>query len=452
MNRLFSIVSHTAVCLFMISCHTITSDKESDSGTIGPNGSNGACDPGTWRCVSSPTGHQQCLSDGTWNVMEVCDLCVGEGECITLLCRTNEITCENGVLKKCNTIGDDYEWQTPCQSQVCKDNGNECALFEEDSGTAECTANEFTCNNGYLKKCNANGNGYDWQTPCGTALCDDVNGECLGCVPQDAECDETRQYLETCNSNGIFDQTDCWAENKTCDNAECAGECVVGHYRCFETSGDDWGDSQVCDGTGTWQANSTCVKSGYDELCNRASGLCEDNSEEYAGHFSTSWGGAGPAFDEDFLATPILIQEDVVLRRIGMLTAAASSGGEVVLAVYNDRTDNGEHYPYSLLAVTSVHPLVAGGSNLSAPTPAGVTLDKGEIYWAVAHIHEESGEDIQFYGYDSSSMNGWTTKSAYESLDWEEFVPNTYPFNLPYVPSMGAGELGIFIEVQKYWQ
>ncbi len=373
-----------------------TNTSENDTGTADtdPGASKSGCVPETWLCVESPTGRQQCLLDETWGEVEPCDICIGQGDCRVQICVENETSCDNGTLKKCNTIGDAYESEEACPSGIC----------------------------------------------------DDAKEQCVGCKPAvDIECDVTRQYLLTCNSNGTFDQTDCWAENKTCDNAECTGECVVGHYRCFETSGDDWGDSQVCDGTGTWQSSDECANKS--EICDLASGLCTDNAVEYtSGYYSDGADSVRNAGTNSILTTPFVLLEDGTLEFIGVLTTNASLGGEVICAVYDDRIDGDDHYPNNLLGWTSPFSLGTGTTS-EGSAYGGAVLSAGTIYWVAVKIKEESGEYIQFHTYPETTMNGWlsdwgTTGELYT-------VGPSNPF--PSTPGNHNGGLSFYVGMQKYW-
>lgn len=155
------------------------------------------------------------------------------------------------------------------------------------------------------------------------------------------------------------------------------------------------------------------------------------------------------AASESIYATPVLLNDDVDLRQIGVLTTSQSLGGTAIVAIYTDKIVDGAHYPDQRLANTSSYTLGTSSLNLRSPAPF-IKLNKDTMYWAVAWIYENSaaGDAVQLYRYNSKTIGGWATRYALSDNPWGGAIPSVFPSS----PLMNTGELGIFLVVQKYWQ
>ncbi len=515
MNKSLIIGTLIGMCSFMASCHRSDPSDMENSPQTDSDSIRTLCEISTWRCVYSPTGRQQCQSDGSWGLLELCDLCVGQGDCRSFECNANKITCEDGVLKTCNTIGDGYEQQSPCLSGACNESGDAClddgckpgiwrcvesptgrqqceadgtwgstescdiCVDEGDCRTQVCTAGETTCNGDLLQQCNDLGDAYDWEVICPSGICDDVNdeceicvagetkcvdggtslyecstdgqeatvtecpgsvcygaGSCLACQSTDGfECDGNRQWRFECANGEVVGQTDCWAEDKTCDNAQCRGECVWGKYRCNNSI------SEKCDPMGLWQEDDVCVWPSrvceVDPLVPEY-GQCITNSPYNLGFDST--GATYPLGNSLVYATRIQVTDLSVLLELAFVTP--SSGGQARLALYEDSIDSATGWVAPgnrlLIAVGEINPVQSANPNRLVIDARD--MNPGEYYWVAIQADSTS-----IYGRSVPGSRVWLTLDVYDFGDFPNPFPNGF-----YCDVVDNTEYSVYATVQNY--
>ncbi len=444
MNKLMLIGTAAVVCSSLSSCHQISSKDNDDAGIddistsenharkidTDVDASKPECVPDTWRCIASPTGRQQCESDGTWGATESCDICVGEGDCRTQVCTVGEATCDGDILQQCNEVGDAYDWQVTCPSGICDDVNDECDV---------CEAGETKCVDGGTSRYECNADGQEvLVTECPGLVCYGA-GSCIACQSANGfECDVTRQYRLECDNNEVIGQTDCWAEEKTCDNNACVGECVWGKYHC---NGDV---SEKCDPMGLWQEDDVCVWPGsvceVDPLASDY-GQCVVNSSYSLGFDST---GDTRALGNAYIyATRIQVTDLSMLLELGFVSP--SSGGQARLALYEDSIDppTGWVAPGNrlLIGVGEVNPVQSANPNGLVVNARD--MNPGEYYWVAI----QGNGSTSVYGRTVSGSRVWYTLDTYS---WGGF-PDAFPdgFNCSVVENTEYSVYATVIDYQK---
>lgn len=282
------------------------------------------CVPGAKRCVTGTVGgtYQACQSDGTWGKATSCSsitqVCSG-GEC--LACEPGNVKCGSGrdrnYVYTCNADGSAYEkasdrCELGCSDGVCRtcnNNQTQCdgasyqvcsnGVWTEAASCGDassciaksgcdCKAGETKCDDaGNVLKCTEHSTGnwdgskyksWDVVSVCGEGLCDD-SGSSAVCTCKDGEKRCTGDVLETC-AGGIWEQTDCTADNMKCDSGALACVCEndgyycptvadmasLVRYRCVEGV---WNTKDYLCGTGSTcssELGSVCVPSQCNEL------------------------------------------------------------------------------------------------------------------------------------------------------------------------------------------
>lgn len=163
----------------------------------------GDCTAPTPKCKLITGECVECLLDGDcggdWN----CSM----NKCVEGLCDPDTQWCEGGSAYKCNSDGDGYEYSTPCGDGVCID--GECLA---------CTPGQKKCDGTDVLECNAQGSAWVAKETCqGELGC--VNGLCLVCYPSDKECQDGNAYECLPDGSG-------WELKDTCSGACVMGKCV----------------------------------------------------------------------------------------------------------------------------------------------------------------------------------------------------------------------------------
>ncbi len=445
----------------------------------------GTCAPGQSQC-SGTTGLQTCQANGFFGGTQTCSkLCKQDGKtarCVA--CAVNEYTCNVNTLQVCDANQAGFRTVSVCESGLCDAANGRCK-------DKVCNANQVTCDGNVLAKCNADGSAYANRLDCGSNKCDAAGnsgngqcdlcvannllgcfdadersvcsadgqsltrqacpgptpvcigaGSCVACTPNVDDCLNT-DVLSDCDAAGTLKSVSCAASNKTCSNDQCTGSCAAGKHRC------NAGNSELCDGTGTWQNSQACTAPAL--ICNTSTGLCQSNPPFSAGKGSTTGGMILPGGDTDLLATPIVVTDNVDLRQLGIHTSGASTGGTVRLTLYDDIVDpDGKHRPGKIITYTNAFNLATNSNNLHAPVNNGVRLTAGTLYWAAVKL-TVSGNTVEFYYFDSTlTVGSWTAGFITAAEAWGSgFPPATFPIANQFTRN-DRYEIGVFLQVQRY--
>ena len=162
--------------------------------------SDGDCALPTPKCITATGDCVQCVTkadcDNGWN----CSM----NQCVEGVCVPDQQWCEGGSAYKCNDEGDGYEYSTPCGDGVCV--AGECK---------NCEPGKTKCEDGKVMECNDAGESWVQKEQCqGELGC--VDGICLACYPGDKECQNGDSY--ECKQDGSGWELD----------EDCTGKCSGG--------------------------------------------------------------------------------------------------------------------------------------------------------------------------------------------------------------------------------
>ncbi len=410
-----------AVALLASACGSATSPERGVGSDAGGAGEGCECE-GTGESDAGVAIGEEAVDAG-----DGADAGVGQEEC-----ETGDSFCEGQVLHACV----DGRWVT----EDCRDNGDwGQTCYDPGSGatcSGQCAEGRARCSGDDREVCDESGN-FDFVETC-TVCIDD--GECVDCVNDATKCDGlTAQF--TCSG-------DRWGSSVLCVDSTCfggvngvggycQGDCVAGEYRCAGTA-----QSQRCDSEGAWYNYEICSVSPP-EICDEEEisptyGQCIDNSPAEIGESGTS-----PyeleLYDDDIVAQPIEITEDVVLVTFGMRTTPNSVFGNAYLSLHEDS----DGQPSAIINRTTEFPIGTDSFNIEPRMygdPANVNLVAGTRYWIVAKISAGPSADVRIY-VDEASPAG-------------DFRIGIQPYGVPADLSPGAtgpstGEVTLFIKVQK---
>ncbi|MFH1435706.1 MAG: hypothetical protein ABIJ56_08330 [Pseudomonadota bacterium] len=220
------------------------------------------CETADTRC-NDDGERETCSSDGFWEA-DPCggeDVCVGEGECQTVICEPGEWRCEPGdahLRQQCNETG--TAWEDPA---ACPD-GENC----DDGECLEiiCEPGEWRCDPGdahLRQQCDETGTA--WGDPVDCPDGENCDGdECLEiiCEPGAAECLDP-DTLRICYETGTrYTELPC-GEGFICITDTCVEQiCEAGKIQCSGPTA-----LEECSETGTeWVPAGSC-NTDMDEIC-----------------------------------------------------------------------------------------------------------------------------------------------------------------------------------------
>ena len=265
------------------------------------------------------------------------------------------------------------------------------------------------------------------------ASCVTMGDTAASCRPDCAagvlECVDAKRY-RTCSEVGAWSEPVSCGDS-ACYNNVCQGVCLPDSHQC-----DTDGHSEICDGTGTWRKSEGC-KADDELLCNKSTGLCENNEQYEVGHISSDDGSVFQASDTDLLATPVLIDEDAEVEFLGVLTGETiPKFTGVKLAIYDD--DGGK--PGARIAATSTFDVLKNHTNPRS-VPGSVKLTGGKIYWLAVKLLMGS-ENADLYTF---STPGQTSYWAADSAGGGPVSP------FPAGVAMTNTTIGVYVKLRGYW-
>jgi hypothetical protein len=324
----------------------------------------GSCAPGQERCApNGAVGKQTCNGSGAWGATQPCDICTGAGFCSTRICTPNDTSCSGTTLRRCNAQGNGYEWTMPCT--ICDDANNQC----DDCNASTCFADNKT-----RRVCDGTGH---WAASDPSHVCanDCFNGNCVACLAGERQCNGA-QYAQSCTNNAWPSPgTNCFSSNLTCQTGtgQCGGECRAGHATC------EGQQPVLCSSAGFYEPNGS-VCSTPNTICR--DGACVTNPIDSVGLGGSAAGTRGQSASR-FYATRVTTPNYLGhLIEIGVYGAA--NGGSVRMAVYSDQILDGEHYPNALVASGTDTLTVASGAARFTDPAGYITLNPNTEYWVVA--------------------------------------------------------------------
>lgn len=253
-----------------------------------------ACVGNLGKSVCTGSAMQHCndrgLSTGTETCQSerLCQLGLDKGHC--LKCAPGSFKCTGAKLEKCSDDGE--QWlasQTCTTAALCNETAGACT-------SAACSASQKRCTGDTLERCNAGATGFELDTMCMPALCDQVGQQCDICLPKSRSCASTSSYRLCVDSGQSYTTAACPSTTPYCtgsgsctaclndahcaDPGECrsatcsAGACVPSNDRISTSCKLASGGSGLCDGAGNCLQ---CLNEG--DACTLSaggSGICND--------------------------------------------------------------------------------------------------------------------------------------------------------------------------------
>ncbi|MFT3925168.1 MAG: hypothetical protein QM778_21710 [Myxococcales bacterium] len=364
------------------------------------------------------------------------------GMCTSLICKANEWSCNGDTLRHCNALGTDYVTSDTkaCGSHLCNANAQRCNVCEP--GKIRCLEEGGKGR----KQCNADGLGESDYMACANAC---LQGNCVACAPSGTRCDPSNslQTRQTCSPGGAWGSNeDCFAKDKTCitsnSSSSCGGSCAAGSHECNSS-----GNSVKCQNDGTPDTPMTCTWPGF--LCNKNTGVCDQNDADNLDHDSAAGGTAYPQSDSlsngRIFAQPFRPDAEVKLEGMGMLVQAAPATNQgVIFSIWSDKVEGSNHVPDALITSSGIATVNGGSSALGTPDAKPV-LHKDTTYWVAAQFGDPG---IKFYRY-TATTNATTGMGAYTYASTTFGVPpSTFPAGGTYQVS---AEISVFAVVRKIW-
>jgi hypothetical protein len=219
------------------------------------------CEPNDIGCVDLETAFI-CEADGETRTELPCreDQYCEEGICITQLCEPDAVTCENGIIQACDSLGAEQTTTICAEQEECIDSRFGCRCSEDNSCEPRaCLAESSRCVGNSVQVCLGDETGFAAPVPC------DAEEICRSgaCIP--ARCDAgatscAGDTLLTCGSDGSSrTETNCAAEGQLCVTVGTESEC--GDPLCEPDSvscSSDRLSQVVCDGRGATQTFVAC--------------------------------------------------------------------------------------------------------------------------------------------------------------------------------------------------
>jgi hypothetical protein len=214
-----------------------------------------------------------CTPDGATASRSECDT---EAFCLTGLasgttcavCQPGLFKCDGSELSLCNVAGQFVPQHECANAEPCNAATGTCT-------TLLCTPNSTVCDrNGVFKTCNATGEAWLEERPCGAGLCDMTSG-CLACVPGASACSPDGSGLMVCAPDGSdYHMMACEPRND-CYTATCVGGLCRSNPRA---DGEPCGAGRVC-------INDSCVA----QVCRPGEMACDGTATRTCSADGTKW-------------------------------------------------------------------------------------------------------------------------------------------------------------------
>src|SRR6185295_638820 len=135
-------------------------------------------------------------------------------QCTPGACRPNQLRCFGNALQRCNAGLTDFDFVTNCGQGLCNAATGDCNT---------CVGNEFSCNNGQLRQCAADGRSFARQN---------IGVECAS-ASQVRVCNGTAAGVQNCpngctNGRGC---NQCSGNGVQCVNGNTIQRCVNGFFQ-----------------------------------------------------------------------------------------------------------------------------------------------------------------------------------------------------------------------------
>jgi len=219
------------------------------------------CTPNEIGCVNDSTAFI-CEADGATRTELPCrsDQYCEEGICIALLCEPDSVTCENGVIQTCDSLGAEQTTVICAEQEECISARFGCRCGDDNSCVPRaCVADSARCVGNSVQVCLDDETGFSAPVVC------DAEEICRSgaCIPARCDAGSTScagDTLLTCGSDGTSrTETSCAAEDQLC--VTVGGESECGDRVCEPdavTCSPDRLSQAVCDGRGATQTFVAC--------------------------------------------------------------------------------------------------------------------------------------------------------------------------------------------------
>ena len=219
------------------------------------------CAPNEIGCVDESTAFI-CEADGVTRSELPCrsDQYCEEGICIALLCEPDAVTCENGIIQSCDSLGAEQTTVICAEQAECIDARFGCRCGDDNSCVPRaCVAGSARCVGNSVQVCLDDETGFSAPVVC------DAEDICRSgaCIPARCDAGSTScagDTLLTCGADGTSrTETSCAAEDQLC--VTVGGESECGDRVCEPDSvacSPDRLSQAVCDGRGATQTFVAC--------------------------------------------------------------------------------------------------------------------------------------------------------------------------------------------------
>ena len=217
------------------------------------------CSPGQNRCGVDGI-RETCSASGEWedNPCSEEEACVGEGECLPIVCQRGEYRCNPEDLSQvqiCDSTQTGWTLSVVCPTgTVCED--GVCVPMTCNPGDTICTGD------GQIRTCLESGAGFGDPQNCDSGfVCDPSGTQCVPiiCTPGSSIClDLTKKRI--CNIFGSGYETEDCPEGTSCSESSCLERiCEPLSRECDPANPLAW---RQCNATGTAWGTSTACPSG----------------------------------------------------------------------------------------------------------------------------------------------------------------------------------------------
>jgi hypothetical protein len=219
------------------------------------------CTPNDIGCVDRETAFI-CEADGVTRTEFPCrsDQYCEEGVCLALVCEPDSVTCENGIIQTCDSLGESQTTVICAEQEECATSRFGCRCGDDNTCEPRaCVADTSRCVGNSVQVCLSDETGFSTPVPCeAEEIC-----RSGACVPARCDVGSTScagDTLLSCGADGTTrTETNCAADDQLCVTVGSVSEC--GDRVCEPDSVScslDRLSRAVCDGRGATQTFVAC--------------------------------------------------------------------------------------------------------------------------------------------------------------------------------------------------